>query len=73
MMTGENDGKQIAETAWQFAKGVTSPIIGATRVNNLDDAAGAFDMKLTDAEIAYPEEPYLPCRVVGVLPAGTRP
>lgn len=69
MMTGESDGKQIAETARQFAKGVTSPIIGATRVNYLDNAAGAFDMKLTDGEIAYPEEPDLPCRVVGVLHA----
>ena len=62
---------QIA-LAWQFAKGVTSPIIGATKVNYLDDAAGAFDVKLTDADIAYLEEPYLPHRVVGALPAETR-
>lgn len=54
--------------AWQFAKGVTSPIIGATKPAYLDDAAGAFDVKLTEADIAFLEEPYVPHRVVGALP-----
>ena len=70
----ERYGKTMTQIAlaWQFAKGVTSPIIGATKVSYLDDAAGAFDAKLTDADIAYLEEPYLPHRVVGALPAETR-
>lgn len=41
--------------AWQFAKGVTSPIIGATKACYLDDAAGAFDVHLTAEDIAYLE------------------
>ena len=67
----ERYGKSMTQLslAWQFRKGVTSPIIGATKVKYLDDAVGAFDVKLTDADIAYLEEPYLPHRVVGALPA----
>ena len=37
---------QIA-IAWQWAKGVTSPIIGATKMQYLDDAAGALNVRLT--------------------------
>ena len=57
---------QIA-LAWQFAKGVTSPIIGATKEKYLEDAAGAFKVKLTKDDIAYLEEPYIPHRIVGAL------
>lgn len=57
---------QIA-LAWQFAKGVTAPIIGATKEKYLDDAAGAFKVKLTEDDIAYLEEPYIPHRIVGAL------
>ena len=53
--------------AWQFAKGVSSPIIGATKAKYFDDAAGAFDVKLTAEDIAYLEEPYVPHRIVGAL------
>ena len=59
---------QIA-LAWQFAKGVTSPIVGATKVRYLDDAAGAFDVHLTAEDIAFLEELYVPHRIVGALPA----
>ena len=42
-------GKYAATTtqialAWQFAKGVTSPIIGATKAEYFDDAAGALNI-----------------------------
>lgn len=57
---------QIA-LAWQFAKGVASPIIGATKVKYLDDAAGSFDIILSQDEIAYLEEPYVPHKIVGAL------
>jgi len=53
--------------AWQFAKGVVSPIIGATKTRYLDDAAGAFEVKLTPEDIAYLEEPYIPHKVMGAL------
>ena len=57
---------QIA-LAWQFYKGVTSPIVGATKAKYFDDAAGAFDVKLTEADVAYLEEPYAPHKIVGAL------
>lgn len=57
---------QIA-LAWQFAKGVASPIIGATKMKYLDDAVGAFDVKLTDEDISYLEEAYVPHKIVGAL------
>ncbi len=57
---------QIA-LAWQFAKGVDSPIIGATKAAYFKDAAGAFDVKLTEEDIAYLEELYVPHKVVGAL------
>lgn len=57
---------QIA-LAWQFAKGVASPIIGATKMKYLDDAVGAFDVKLTVEDISYLEEAYVPHKIVGAL------
>ncbi|MBI0113398.1 MULTISPECIES: aldo/keto reductase [unclassified Gilliamella] len=53
--------------AWQFAKGVASPIIGATKTLYLDDAVGALKLSLTKEDIAYLEELYLPHRIVGAL------
>lgn len=57
---------QIA-LAWQFAKGVASPIIGATKAKYFDDAAGALQVKLTKEDVAYLEELYAPHKVVGAL------
>jgi aryl-alcohol dehydrogenase-like predicted oxidoreductase len=57
---------QIA-IAWLLAKGVTSPIIGATKTGYFDDAIGAFDVNLTDEDMAYLEELYVPHRIVGAL------
>ena len=44
---------------------VTSPIIGATKPNHLDDAVAALSIKLTAEEIARLEEPYVPHPVAG--------
>ena len=57
---------QIA-LAWQWAKGIESPIIGATKTAYLDDAVGALNVKLTDEDIAYLEEMYVPHPVVGAV------
>lgn len=57
---------QIA-IAWQWAKGIASPIIGATKTSYLDDAAGAFQVKLTEYDIAYLEEMYVPHSIVGAI------
>lgn len=53
--------------AWHFAKGVASPIIGATKEKYLDDAVSAFDVNLTQEDIAYIDEPYVPHKIVGAL------
>ena len=58
--------QQIA-LAWEWAKGVTAPIIGATKAAHFDDAAGAFDLHLTAEDIAYLEEPYVPHKIVGAI------
>lgn len=57
---------QIA-LAWQWAKGVTAPIIGATRTAYLDDAAGALEIKLSPEDIVYLEEMYVPHPIVGAI------
>ncbi len=57
---------QIA-LAWQFAKGVTSPIVGATKTQYLDDAVGALSVSLSDDEITYLEELYVAHPIVGAL------
>lgn len=59
---------QIA-IAWQWAKGIASPIIGATKAKYFDDAVGAFDLRLTPEDIAYLEEPYVPHPIVGAINA----
>lgn len=53
--------------AWQFAKGVTSPIIGATKTQYLDDSAGALKVSLTKEDIAYLEELYIPHKIMGAI------
>ena len=53
--------------AWHFAKGVASPIVGATKEKYLDDAVSAFDVNLTEEDIAYIDEPYVPHKIVGAL------
>lgn len=57
---------QIA-LAWHFAKGVTSPLIGATKAKYFDDAAGSFNIKLTEEDVTYLEELYVPHKIVGAL------
>ena len=58
--------QQIA-LAWHWAKGVASPILGATKSSHLDDAAAALGVRLTAEDVAYLKEPYLPHRVVGAI------
>ena len=53
--------------AWLLAKGVTSPIIGATKAKYFDDAAGALDISLSQEDIAYLKELYIPHKIVGTL------
>jgi 1-deoxyxylulose-5-phosphate synthase len=53
--------------AWVLQKQpVTAPIIGATKMNHLEDAVAALSVKLDSNEIASLEEPYVPHRVFGM-------
>jgi aryl-alcohol dehydrogenase-like predicted oxidoreductase len=52
--------------AWLFHRpGVTAPIVGATKVEHLDDAIAAERLRLSEEEMARLEEPYLPHAVSG--------
>ena len=46
-------------------KGVTAPIVGASKPHHLDDAIAALSLKLDARTIAKLEEPYQPKAVVG--------
>ena len=52
--------------AWVLAKpGVSAPIVGATRPEQLDDAVAALDLVLTAEETAQVEAPYVPHAISG--------
>jgi aryl-alcohol dehydrogenase-like predicted oxidoreductase len=52
--------------AWILAQpGVTAPIIGATKMQHLDDAVAALSLKLDKAELKSLAEPYQPHAILG--------
>ena len=58
-------GSQIA-LAWILGKPyVTSPILGATRMDHLEQAIAALEIKLSDKEVKKLEESYKPHPVLG--------
>lgn len=53
--------------AWMLAKPViTAPILGAFRLEHIDDAVGALALRLDADEIAPLEAPYRPHLVLGM-------
>jgi 1-deoxyxylulose-5-phosphate synthase len=53
--------------AWLLHKpGVTAPIVGATKLEHLEDALAAEELSLSEEEIARLEEPYVPHAVSGI-------
>ncbi|MNI97488.1 Aldo/keto reductase family protein [compost metagenome] len=52
--------------AWLLRK-VTSPVVGATKFHHIEGAAKAVDITLTDEEMTYLEEAYVPHNLVGVM------
>ncbi|MDZ8107660.1 MAG: aldo/keto reductase [Nostoc sp. DedQUE12a] len=64
---------QIA-LAWLLHQpGVTAPIVGATKIEHLKEAVEAVDLKLSDEERKYLEEPYRPHPILGhQYPSGNR-
>jgi aryl-alcohol dehydrogenase-like predicted oxidoreductase len=59
--------------AWLLSQpAVAAPIVGATKLEHLDDAIAATEIGLTDEEIAAVEAPYLPHPVRGLGRSATR-
>jgi len=53
--------------AWLLQKpGITSPIIGATKMGHLEDAVAATELTLSEDEVKRLEAPYVPHEVVGL-------
>ena len=58
-------GSQVA-LAWVLSKPhINSPIIGATKMDHLEQAIAALDVKLSEEELKKLEEPYKPHPVLG--------
>ena len=73
----EKHGVEMSEIAlaWEWAKGITAPIVGSTKVKHLKSAVKALDVKLTPEEVGYLDELYTPHPIIGAIdhnpPAGT--
>ncbi len=64
----EEQGVKPAQVAlaWLLHKpGVTAPIVGMSKMSQLEDAAAAVNIKLTPEQITLIEEPYLPHKILG--------
>jgi len=44
---------------------VTAPIVGATRIEHLEDALAAEQLSLSPEDVQRLEEPYVPHRIAG--------
>lgn len=56
--------------AWLLQK-VTAPVVGATKPSHIEGAANAVSLALTQEEMDYLEEPYVPHALVGVMAQNT--
>lgn len=56
--------------AWLLTK-VTAPVVGATKPHHMQGAEKATELTLSQGEIAYLEEPYVPHKLVGVMAQNT--
>ena len=54
--------------AWILSKPlVVSPVIGCTKISQLEELCAVFKIKLSPEDIKYLEELYVPHKVVGAL------
>ncbi|HUR03653.1 MAG TPA: aldo/keto reductase, partial [Nonomuraea sp.] len=52
--------------AWLLGRsGVSAPIVGASKVDHLDDAIAAVEVSLSEEEAARLEAPYRPHQIIG--------
>ena len=72
-LLAEKRGVSMTEIslAWLMTK-VTSPIAGSTKLHHVEGAAKAAELKLSEEEISYLEELYIPHKLVGVMAQNTQ-
>jgi aryl-alcohol dehydrogenase (NADP+) len=51
--------------AWLLHKGVSAPIVGASKLPQIEEAVAACEAKLSDEEVRRLEAPYQPHPVLG--------
>lgn len=51
--------------AWLLHKPNVNPIVGSTKLENIEDLVAAIDVKLSDEELKQIEEPYVPRAISG--------
>jgi len=61
----KNISNAQAAYAWLLHKGVTAPIVGASKLEQLEQAAAATEINLTAEEIGALESAYQPHPVIG--------
>ncbi len=68
----ERHGVSMTEVAlaWLLTK-TAAPVVGATKLSHIEGAAKAVDLSLSQEEVAYLEEPYVPHKLVGVMAQNT--
>ncbi len=66
----EKTGMSMSQVAlaWLYAKGVTAPIVGATKVHHFAEAVQAADLVLSEEDCRYLEELYRPHPLAGPIP-----
>jgi aryl-alcohol dehydrogenase-like predicted oxidoreductase len=61
-------GRPMAQVAYAWVAsrpGITSPIVGLSKLEQFDDAVAALDLTLTPEDVALIESPYKPKPVIG--------
>ena len=67
---GPLDNAGIRPAGWVVTK-TDAPVVGATKLDHIDGAAKAVELALSDGELAYLEELYIPHKLVGVMAQNT--
>nr|WP_316676461.1 aldo/keto reductase [uncultured Tolumonas sp.] len=56
--------------AWLLTK-VTSPVVGTTKISNIETAVKSTDLVLSERDISYLEELYTPHHLAGIMAQNT--
>jgi 1-deoxyxylulose-5-phosphate synthase len=63
---------QVALSWMLSVPGITAPIVGVTKLEHLEDAAAAVEIRLEPEEIKKLEQPYVPHGILGHRQPGPR-